>query len=81
MPNQAKSFVKHDIESQIVERSPAQGMGSQSTHHLQSTADATPSVPPAWLCVSVASGYGGDARQRHTKHRFCPFTDLPSPWL
>ena len=38
MPNQAKSFVKHDIESQIVEESPAQGMGSQSTHHLQSTA-------------------------------------------
>ena len=40
MPNQAKSFVKHDIESQIVERSPAQGVGSQITHHLQSTADA-----------------------------------------
>ena len=67
MPNQAKSFVKHDIESQIVEESPAQGMGSQSTHHLQGfKALQTPSVPPAWPCVSVASGYGGDARHRHT---------------
>ena len=33
MPNQAKSFVKHDIESQIVEESPAQGMGSQTPEH------------------------------------------------
>jgi hypothetical protein len=41
MPNQAKSFVKHDIESKIMERSPAHGMGSWSTHHLLSTADAS----------------------------------------
>lgn len=39
MPNQAKSSVSHDIESQIVEMWPADVVGRRSTH-LRAAVDA-----------------------------------------
>jgi hypothetical protein len=78
MPNQAKSFVKHDIESQIVERSPAHGMGSRSTHHLLLCKHCRRHL---YLLHGLVSVSPQAMVVMQDKHPFYPFPDLPSQWL